>query len=387
MQDANESQSLPRNSASSDPFERARWVRGEMADWEVVHQERAASEGFDPAKVGVPREGATAPDGQVKRRRWLPIFDPQAVRAAQLNVALEDKSSITSVMNAVLDPALDHQGLREVPAFSARLLSAELRRLGAEMPHFSPVIDTILADLGYVLTGSLKEFRFEPLLLVGAPGLGKTRFASRLAAVMGLPFEKISIGVTQSSGDLAGSSRFWSNCRPGRIARLLATSPVVCPVVLLDEVDKIHPGTQYPVGPVLLELLEPENAVKFRDECLELCFDASRLMVIATANDIHSIDAPLLSRMRIVKIKNPDPAERKSVIQSLLRDVLSGRKIVVDDAVVDRLVQINPDMRTLRRQLRHIIGHALIHGRGRIGEESFSLLEPNSARSSIGFIT
>ena len=313
----------------------------------------------------------------------LKVFDIDQVLKAQSFASVDEKQY--DIMRPVYDAASENAGLRELPLFDAKILTARLRQLAAEMPNFSPVIDYMLAEFGFLLTGKIQDFRMEPILLVGEPGLGKTRFVGRFAEILGIDYEKISAGTLQTSGDLGGSSRVWSNTRPGRIARLIAESKQACPIILWDEIDKLSQSDNYPIVPVILELLEPDTAKYFRDECIEIRFDASRIIHVATANDLESIDKPICSRFRIIEISAPDPMQRRSIISNVFKEILCGREFEIEEDVINRISEIDIDMRELRRQLRESVGRALLNNERCLRIDHLNI-QVKPARARIGFI-
>lgn len=160
-------------------------------------------------------------------------------------------------------------------------------------------------------------FEAPPLLLAGEPGLGKTLFASELARLVGLPFFEISMATMTASFALSGGSLQWGEGTVGFIANSLADSKVGNPFFLLDEIDKHGHDSRYnPMNP-FYSLLEGHSAQRFRDEALEIDLDASRVIWIATANNLGNVPEPILSRMRVIDIKRPDANQMKNVVVSI----------------------------------------------------------------------
>jgi ATP-dependent Lon protease len=165
----------------------------------------------------------------------------------------------------------------------------------------------------------------------------------------------------------------------------MAESKNACPIVLLDEIDKISRSDNYPVLPVLLELLEPGSAKTFRDECLEIRCDTSRLIHIATANDIELVDSPILSRFRIAEIKAPDSMQRRAIIKNVFKEIIGRREFEIAPNVIDCIAEIDTDLREVRRQLRESIGRALLNS-DRCLEIRHINFQTKSTRQRIGFI-
>lgn len=122
-----------------------------------------------------------------------------------------------------------------------------------------------------------KRFRITPTLLLGDPGIGKTFLASELAKGLGGSTEKISAGGMQGGFQLTGSHSIFTSAKYGQVFKALAEGKTTSPVFVIDEVDKFGLDERYPILPVLLDLFEHDTACCFKDEFLEMNFDASRI--------------------------------------------------------------------------------------------------------------
>ena len=230
------------------------------------------------------------------------------------------------------------------------------------MPNFQAVIEVLLSELALALSAPPAEFRVTPILLSGAPGIGKTRFAREVAAALNVHFESIALATTSAGFALTGTSRAWGNSRPGLIAELMSQGEDATPVVLLDEVDKVSDNYQSPVTPVLLELLEEESAKRFRDEALEIRMDTGGVIFMATANDLGAIPPALMSRLRVVPVRPPTKQECLGIARGL-----SGQYekygLTFSDETLAVLVEQATDLRDLQRMMRDAAGRALYEGR------------------------
>ena len=187
--------------------------------------------------------------------------------------------------------------------------------LQTRFPNFDLVIDYWRTEAMVSRKLGL-AFQPQPVLLGGLPGLGKTFFASEAAKVMGLYFSEISMATVTAAFVLGGGSLQWGNGVPGFIAKSICLSQVGNPLLLIDEVDKAMEGNYNPMGP-LYPLLERHSARRFRDEALELEMDASHIIWVATANEIHHIPEPIVSRMKYFDIRKPTPVEMETIVNSI----------------------------------------------------------------------
>lgn len=149
------------------------------------------------------------------------------------------------------------------------------------------------------------------------------------------------------------------------IASLLAKSASAAPVLVIDEVDKIAADARYPFLPVLLDLLDAGTAKQFRDEYFEMVFDASRIIVILTANDISQVPPPLLSRVDVFTILPPEPSQRLRIIQQTMMELCkkTNQQIGLGLGVAERLAdRMDIDLRQLNRLVNTAFAMALQAG-------------------------
>jgi ATP-dependent Lon protease len=175
-------------------------------------------------------------------------------------------------------------------------------------PHFGAVIDLIR---GQLLLGERtnKTVRIPPILLDGAPGLGKTHFAMELAKALGTTIKRVSFDSAVTSATLMGSERRWANTQFGAVFELICLGKYANPIIVLDEVDKIDSLRDWnPLAP-LHTLLEPSTAKCVRDISVDFEFDASLITWIATSNRKRLLPESLRSRFREFEIVKPSAQE------------------------------------------------------------------------------
>ncbi|MDM0084695.1 AAA family ATPase [Variovorax sp. J31P179] len=259
----------------------------------------------------------------------------------------------------------------------------DLGQLAAEMPNFAAVVDAIqramaLADL------SGRPAILQPILLLGAPGVGKTHFTQRLAEVLHAPIHRQSFDNAQSNTLLRGSERHWSNSSVGALWELIVLGEKANPVVLLDEIDKgANEGSHHRPVDALLSLLEPVTASKVKDVSVDFEFNASHVVYMATANDAGRIAAPVRSRFLEFFIEEPDIDGRlvlaHSIFQATLHRLVPTEEVRATfarptDLQICCLAWMTP--RQIRMASERALGAAAYEGRRRFEDRDFDAPKP-----------
>jgi len=245
-----------------------------------------------------------------------------------------------------------------------------LNDIEADFPHFQGVLNELRLQLRLQIAARA-PLVFRPLLMVGAPGIGKTAFMRRLGEGLNLTLLPVSAGTATASWVLKGTHSGWRAAAMGAVAgAVLNLKARQGLLLMIDEVDK-QPKGNFPIEPVLLELLEPEQNRHFEDEFLGVEMNLQPLLsVVLTANKLEPISAPLLSRTTTVEVSYPTPDQMPAVLRSVdreLRHELPGLGRVfraLPDEAVKELGSVS--LREARATLMRAYGRALERpGRGR----------------------
>lgn len=196
----------------------------------------------------------------------------------------------------------------------------QLQGLERDQPHFAEVTRFIrdrmtLARLNRAVP------RIPPLLLLGAPGVGKTHYTLELARILARPIHRHNLDVAHTSSSLMGSARNWANTHTGLVFESVCMGTHADPVILLDEIDKAsdRPSSD-PLAP-LHSLLEPSTAKKVKDLSAGIEFDASHVCWIATANDLQRVPLPIQSRFHIFRVQEPTAEQSIALARSIISTV------------------------------------------------------------------
>lgn len=235
---------------------------------------------------------------QAKTKKWskatAELFDKEVAKLERLNPAVAEYSVQINYLQLMLD--LPWEEVTE-----DRLDLAEVKAQ-LDKDHFGldEVKERLLEHLAVIkLKGDLKS----PILcLYGPPGVGKTSLGKSVAEAMGRKFGRISLGGLHDESEIRGHRRTYIGAMPGRIIETIKRCGASNPVIILDEIDKVSRSNHGDPSSALLEVLDPEQNTTFHDNYLDTEYDLSKVLFIATANNIENISAALRDRMEMINI-------------------------------------------------------------------------------------
>jgi ATP-dependent Lon protease len=370
-------------------------------------------------KLDLPREARAEVERELARleRSGRESMEAQVIRTylewiAELpwNARSDDNLDLNHATR-VLDE--DHYGLQDVKdrvleflavrQLRARQLADEVETAGqcpasklkADKDTATPVLGGQEAE-GRTITDSREAkaralARGPILLFIGPPGVGKTSIAKSIARALGRTYVRAALGGVRDEADIRGHRRTYVGAMPGRIVQGMKQAGTKNPVFLLDEVDKLGVSFQGDPASALLEVLDPAQNDTFTDHYLNVPFDLSEVLFIATANFLQNIPAPLLDRMEVVEFAGYTEREKAEIAKSFLiprqleESGLSDRQITFSDeavmAIVSRYTR-ESGVRQLERQIGAVARK--VARKIAAGEPIATTLTPDDVRALLG---
>jgi ATP-dependent Lon protease len=222
--------------------------------------------------------------------------------------------------------------------------------------------------LEFIAVGKMKgDISGSILCLVGPPGVGKTSIGKSIADTLKRKFYRFSVGGMRDEAEIKGHRRTYIGAMPGKAIQAMKSAGTANPVLMLDEIDKIGASFQGDPASALLEVLDPEQNGSFRDHYLDVPFDLSNVLFIATANQVDTIPAPLLDRMEVIRLSGYILEEKLEIARRFLipkalkshgmsRSQLTIHKAAIAD-IVDRYAR-EAGVRSLENRIKKILRKA-----------------------------
>lgn len=266
------------------------------------------------------------------------IFNKELLKLQRMNVAAAEYSVQLNYLETLVDLPWGEYTKDKIDIKKAK------RVLDKDHFGLERVKERILEHLAVIkLKGGLKS----PILcLVGPPGVGKTSLGRSIAEAMARQYLRMSLGGLRDEAEIRGHRKTYVGAMPGRIVQSLKRAKSANPVFVLDEIDKVG-GANFNGDPssALLEVLDPEQNNDFRDNFLEVGFDLSKVLFIATANTLASVQPALIDRMEVIDItgyiieEKIEIARRHLVPKQLLEHGLGKSRLVFSKPILKSIVE------------------------------------------------
>lgn len=300
---------------------------------------------------------------RAKKKKWPEYakeqFFKEVNKAKRINPQVAEYSVTLNYLEMMLDLPWD--------TYTKDNFDLQRVRKVLDKDHYGldEVKERIIEHLAVLkLKGDMKA----PIIcLVGPPGVGKTSLGRSVARALKRKFVRMSLGGLHDESEIRGHRKTYIGAMPGRIVQSLKKAGSSNPVFILDEIDKIGKDFRGDPSSALLEVLDPEQNETFYDNYLELEYDLSKVMFIATANSLSTIQPALLDRMEIIQLSGYSAEEKVHIAQKHLipeqRDEhgLKASQVNVSKSVVDYIIQNytrESGVRSLSRRLAGVMRHA-----------------------------
>ena len=289
----------------------------------------------------------------------------------------------------------DHYGLNEVKERIIEYMAA-MQNLFQQQSHHHLVGYQDQLQINNHLFKQKANQTSPTLCLVGPPGVGKTSIARSIAKALDRPFIKIALGGLSDEAELRGHRKTYVGAMSGKIINAIKRAKVSNPVILLDEIDKIQTSFKGNPANVLLEILDPEQNQKFQDHYLEIEYDLSQVLFIATANEEHQIDSALRDRLEIIRLSSYTIFEKMAIAkQHLIPKVyrqhsLDANQLIINDNdlwfLIKHYVQ-EAGVRNLTQELAKIARKITLEiVEGTISADQKLILTPDLIKKYLGVV-
>lgn len=273
----------------------------------------------------LPPQYREAVDKELEKLSYLDTMNPEYMLTKlyietilELPFSFTDEAPSYSIVKVKEQLEKDHYGMKEVKERIVEFLASRLKAQNSK---------------GAVIC------------LAGPPGVGKTSVGSSIAKALGRSFYRFSVGGMRDEAEIKGHRRTYVGAMPGKLIQAVKSVGVTDPVILIDEIDKMGQSYNGDPASALLEVLDPEQNVNYRDFYLDLPYDLSKVLFIVTANDLSRIPRPLFDRMEIIEMSGYTPMEKLHIGKEYLvpdllkKNGLTKKEIRFDDRALSLIAE------------------------------------------------
>ena len=297
---------------------------------------------------------------RAKKMKWpaetAKTFNKEMAKAKRMNPQVAEFSVTINYLEMLLDLPWD--------TYSEDNYDLVKVKKTLDDDHFGmdKIKERIIEHLAVLkLKGDMKS----PIIcLVGPPGVGKTSLGKSIASALNRKFVRMSLGGLHDESEIRGHRRTYIGAMPGRLIKSLKKAETSNPVFILDEIDKLGRSQRGDPSSALLEVLDPEQNTNFYDNYLELEYDLSKVLFIATANSLSTIQAPLRDRMEIIQLSGYSTEEKVQIAKKHLvprqrkENGLLAKDIKLSEKVLEQIVlkySRESGVRALERQIAKVM--------------------------------
>lgn len=303
---------------------------------------------------------------KAKKKKWsqevAKHFEKELSKMQRMNPQVAEYSIQRNYLELFLDLPWNH--------FSKDKFDLKRAKRILDRDHYG-LDDVKKRIIEYLAVLKLRNDMKSPILcLYGPPGVGKTSLGKSIAEALGRKYVRVSLGGLRDESEIRGHRKTYIGAMPGRIVQSIKKAETSNPVFVLDEIDKLSLGNQGDPSSALLEVLDPEQNSDFHDNFLEMGFDLSKVMFVATANSLNTIQPALLDRMEIINVtgytieEKVEIAKQHLLPKQLKEHGLDSTHLKISKPQLEKIVEgytRESGVRGLEKQIAKMVRHAAMH--------------------------
>ncbi|MFZ9030114.1 MAG: endopeptidase La [Robiginitalea sp.] len=300
---------------------------------------------------------------QAKEKQWsekvAEHFEKELAKLQRMNPQVAEYSIQRNYLDLFLDLPWDH--------YSEDKFDLKRAQRILDRDHYG-LEDVKERIMEYLAVLKLRKDMKSPILcLYGPPGVGKTSLGKSIAEALGREYVRMSLGGLRDEAEIRGHRKTYIGAMPGRILQSIKKAGTSNPVFVLDEIDKLSSSYQGDPSSAMLEVLDPEQNMEFHDNFLEIGYDLSKVMFIATANNLTPIQPALRDRMEIIKVtgytieEKVEIARRHLLPKQLKEHGLTSKDLRIGKRQLEKIVEgytRESGVRGLEKQLAKMVRYA-----------------------------